>query len=93
MLKTAGIYTSIGKSGYCESKDVYQMSTKSFIDINRWKLDIYNGTSYKCRITKELSNKLTIESWALLYQYDGSNTENSILFSFCKFDIDTLHYL
>lgn len=93
LLKTAGIYTSIGKSGYCESKDVHQMSTKSFIDINRWKLDIYNGTSYKCRITKELSKKLTIESWALLYQDDGSNTENSILFSFCKFDIDTLNYL
>lgn len=73
-------------SGY-GTKKVFNISTKSFYDVENWKESIYNGKSgSKIKITKELSDILTRESWLFMYLDDGSNEDNNITFSFCEFD-------
>tara|TARA_Y100000034_G_scaffold136800_1_gene215898 strand:+ start:22488 stop:23591 length:1104 start_codon:yes stop_codon:yes gene_type:complete len=81
-------YIGEGKSGFCDNKS-YSTSSLSFLDINNLINILYQSKKEKCNITKEFSNILTKESWALIYQDDGSSSKNSkvVNFALCTFNL------
>lgn len=93
ILKSAECTISDGRSGYAEDRKIRKITTKSFIDISGWKTSLYGNSLSKVHISKNISNLLTIESWAIIYQDDGSNTSNSITFSLCELDLESLENL
>lgn len=76
-----------GKSGYNKDREIYSITTKSFIDIYGWKSALYlNSEGNKCTVPASISSILTKESWAIMYQDDGSAEDNQCTFSFCELD-------
>jgi hypothetical protein len=78
-----------GASGYNKDTLIYSGTSLSFIDLMNWKDKLYNGTSgSKNKVPKEISNLLTEESWAIMFQDDGNSSKvsDSIVFSFCELD-------
>ncbi len=73
------------KSGYKPNNTVYNFDTTSFYDIDDWYGKIYENGS-KTHVPEDLAKLLTIESWAIMYQDDGSISNGKyIVFSFCDF--------
>ncbi|MCP3899131.1 MAG: DEAD/DEAH box helicase family protein [Desulfobacteraceae bacterium] len=68
-----------GKSGYCDNA-IYSFGTLSFIDLYDWKEKLYGNNSNKVFITQDIADLLSIESWSLIYQDDGSISSDSIRF-------------
>jgi superfamily II DNA or RNA helicase len=85
-------YSSI--SGYADTK-VYSSSSLSFYDSFSLVDSMYgnNVIGNKDKITKEIAELLTVESWSLIYQDDGSISSKSICFSFCEVPVKGLNYL
>ena len=61
-----------GKSGYKKGNSIYSFSSLTFSDVDNWHEKLYHGESRKQYISKEMSELLTLESWSLMYQDDGS---------------------
>jgi superfamily II DNA or RNA helicase len=78
-----------GTSGYANTK-IYSFNTRSFIDRFNLKEQIYAGKSSKNRITPFIADSLTTLSWGFIFQDDGSNTQDNVVFSFCEFDIPSV---
>jgi len=84
-----------GKSGYKPDNLVYTTSSLSFYDLDNWRDQLYGSNSSKSYITKEIANLLTLDSWAIMYQDDGSISKKGldVTFSFCELDKQSLKYL
>lgn len=93
ILKDTTITT--GRSGYNKNRQIFTITTKSFIDTNKWKEDLYlNSTGSKVKVPKHIAELLTIESWALIYQDDGSSSDEfTCVFSVCELDLESIGYL
>ena len=61
-----------GKSGYKKENNIYSFNSLTFSDTDNWYYSLYKNESRKQYISKELAELLTIESWSLMYQDDGS---------------------
>lgn len=83
-----------GCSGYSSDRRIRSILTKSFYDIEDWYANIYVNGSKK-RVPKNIANILTKESWALIFQDDGSASKvsDSIVFSVCEFDQESVSNL
>lgn len=86
---------SIGKSGFKEANKIYNLNTKSFKDIYSWRTQLYESKfrGNKCKISTSIADILTLESWALIYQDDGSLSGNTIIFSLCELDSQSINNL
>lgn len=83
-----------GKSGYCKDRAIRSITSKSFIDVEGWKSALYGTKSNKSSIPGSIADILTKESWAIMYQDDGSSSaDNSLVFSFCELDLISLDNL
>lgn len=81
----------ISQSGYKKENNIIASSSLSFYDIDNWRAKLYNNSTSKNNITKELSNLLTKESWSIMYQDDGSISKNKyVTFSFCELNNESL---
>jgi len=80
-----------GKSGYCDNS-IYSFSTLSFIDLNNWFEELYGEHTSKSIISENISKLLSIESWSLIYQDDGSISNGQIRFH-VYMDEDNLNIL
>ena len=75
-----------GSSGY-GSKEVYQLQSLTFNDDLNLQEALYskvNGRSSKRELPEHIASMLTAESWAIIYQDDGSINKEAITFSFCE---------
>ena len=91
-LFTSDYYWS--KSGYSDNR-IVSASSVSFYDSYDLVTSLYSNTSTgnKNKITKEIADILTIESWSLIYQDDGSISHKSIRLSVCELDTDSINHL
>jgi superfamily II DNA or RNA helicase len=94
ILETAGCTYGETKSGYGDKK-VFSISTKSFFDQHGFYDLLYPTGHSKISVPKFISNQLTKEAWALIFQDDGSSSKStdSIVFSFCELDDDSIDNL
>ena len=76
-ITNAGIFK--GKSGYCDNS-TYSFNTLSFVDLLDWRSKLYNKADKKMFMTQDIANLLTIESWSLIYQDNGSINKDQIRF-------------
>ena len=84
------------KSGYNKDRYIYTGTSLSFIDIEGWKVKLYGSSKgSKSKVPSDITSLLTVESWAIMYQDDGStsNSSESITFSFCELDMDSCNNL
>lgn len=81
-----------GLSGY-GNKYTYSFSTNSFIDTFNLRGQLYGTKTSKNQVTEYLASLLTEESWAFIFQDDGSNTGDNISFSFCELDKASIELL
>jgi superfamily II DNA or RNA helicase len=81
-------------SGYADTK-VYSSSSLSFYDTFNLIDSLYDNKTIgnKNKITNELAELLTIESWSIIYQDDGSISSKSICFSLCEIPLEYITYL
>jgi len=84
--------TKTSSSGYKKENTIHQITTLSFYDMDYWRSDMYIDGHKKC-ITKVISDTLTIDSWAIMYQDDGTLSIRSVVFSFCELDYSSIEYL
>lgn len=82
------------KSGYKSENLIRAITTKSFYDVDRWYESMYVNGSKK-KIPKSVSERLSILSWALLFQDDGSASQSndSLTFSVCELDEESVNNL
>lgn len=95
LLKSTNPTEVVGKSGYCNNT-IKTCSTKSFVDYEGWRTAIYSSerTGNKTKVPLGISEQLTKESWAIIYQDDGSGSQdNALTFSFCEFDLTSCENL
>ncbi len=83
-----------GSSGYKKDNNVFSTSSLSFYDIDNWRAQLYGKNTSKSYITKEISELLNIDSWAIMYQDDGSISKGKyVTFSFCELNESSLALL
>lgn len=83
----------ISKSGYKPDNKIYGNTSLNIVDNYNLYESIYLNSSNKNNITYELIKYCDEITWALLYQDDGSISNNQITFSVCEFNIDSCNLL
>lgn len=83
----------LGKSGYSDN-NIKSISSKSFYDVDNWYEQLYVD-GHKRKITKKIADTMSIRSWALLFQDDGSasQTADCLTFSVCELDELSVSFL
>ena len=87
-------YETKGKSGY-SSNNVYHVVSKTFEDEYQVYNNLYGNTTRKSLITKEVAACLNKQAWALIYQDDGSASQDkkTIVLSVCELDENSCNNL